>query len=429
MSTSPPLMHATGYTVIGIKDWLRPRSGRMLLLAAFIVALLPMAGHGQSLHERIQADEAQDAANEIIRKERALRSMQQGPDNSGNRPERSGPSAHQVWQEKENARIDRANRANAFNIQAHAAWQRKDFREALRLFRAQQQVIDGPNIKEAIAQTEAQIAWSEATTAAGLRRAIAMQPGFFTPDQVRYVGEVEAQEKRGEIVRQRQQLDRAIGGEILLRINNLALSLDPEPVAALEFALLDSRVVDARQVPTGLPPTVEAAIPASPAGDRVRKGFQAITDHDWKVARAWFQDALNHEPGNPGLQRLVDLAQFTLDRPRTLAVTPMTATVATPAVSPAAAPVDPATAATMDQLMEILEKQMMEGLENPPGISPPQPHPFGFQSKAKGLTDEDWLNQKEEYAGWKNFFRLLTPKRKTPVVDENTPVINSAIRG
>lgn len=306
-------MHATGYTVIGIKDWLRPRPVRKLLLAGSIAALLPMVGHGQSLHERIQADEAKDAANEIIRKERALRNMPQGPDNSGNRPERSGPSAHQVWQEKENARIDRANRAKAFNTQAHAAWQRKDYREALRLFRAQQQVIDGPNIREAIAQTEAQIAWSEATTAAELRRAIAMQPGFFTQENIRYVGEVEAQEKRGEIARQRQQLDRAIGGDILLRINSLALSLDAEPAANLEFALVDPRVVDARQVPTGLPPAVEAAIPATPAGDRVRKGFQAITDHDWKVARAWFQDALNHEPGNPGLQRLVDLANFTLD--------------------------------------------------------------------------------------------------------------------
>ncbi len=65
-------------------------------------------------------------------------------------------------------------------------------------------------------------------------------------------------------------------------------------------------------VPSGLPNSVDAAIPHTPAGDRMRKGFQAVQAGDWKIALAWFQDALNKEPGDPGLQRLVDLAQFTL---------------------------------------------------------------------------------------------------------------------
>jgi tetratricopeptide (TPR) repeat protein len=87
----------------------------------------------------------------------------------------------------------------------------------------------------------------------------------------------------------------------------------PQPKPALEFG--DPMVVDARDVPTGLPKSVVDSIPHTPAGDRVRKGFEAIQTHDWKVALAWFQDALNHEPGDPGLQRLVDLAQFTLALP------------------------------------------------------------------------------------------------------------------
>jgi hypothetical protein len=77
---------------------------------------------------------------------------------------------------------------------------------------------------------------------------------------------------------------------------------------------LDPRVGDARNVPTGLPKSVAAEIPATPAGDRVRKGFQAIMDHDWNVAHAWFQDALNHDPGNAGIQRLIDLAEYTMKR-------------------------------------------------------------------------------------------------------------------
>jgi len=76
----------------------------------------------------------------------------------------------------------------------------------------------------------------------------------------------------------------------------------------------DPNLVDARNVATGLPKSVADEIPNTAAGNRVRKGFGAIMDHDWKVAHAWFQDALNHDPGNAGLRRLVDLAQYTLQR-------------------------------------------------------------------------------------------------------------------
>ncbi len=78
----------------------------------------------------------------------------------------------------------------------------------------------------------------------------------------------------------------------------------------------DTHVVDARNVPTGLPKAIEAEIPDTPAGNRVRKGFEAILDHDWNVAHAWFQDALNHDPGNAGIQRLIDLAEYTIERAR-----------------------------------------------------------------------------------------------------------------
>lgn len=78
----------------------------------------------------------------------------------------------------------------------------------------------------------------------------------------------------------------------------------------------DTSVVDARNVPSGLDKATENAIakayPNAPVGvsDRVRKGFQSVMERDWKVARAWFEDALNRDPGNPGLQRLVALADY-----------------------------------------------------------------------------------------------------------------------
>jgi hypothetical protein len=73
-------------------------------------------------------------------------------------------------------------------------------------------------------------------------------------------------------------------------------------------------VVDTRNVPSGLSKPVEKAIAGayanSPPGvsDRVRKGFQAVADRDWKVAKAWFEEALNRDPGNAGLKRLIELS-------------------------------------------------------------------------------------------------------------------------
>ncbi len=96
--------------------------------------------------------------------------------------------------------------------------------------------------------------------------------------------------------------------------------LDPQPATPAPMVVTDSRVVDAQGVPSGLPKSVDDAILSdyanAPAGvsDRVRKGFQAIQTRDWKVARAWFQDAQNHDPGNPNLQRLAELADYTQKR-------------------------------------------------------------------------------------------------------------------
>ncbi len=82
-------------------------------------------------------------------------------------------------------------------------------------------------------------------------------------------------------------------------------------------AVRDSSVVDTCNVPSGLPNSVDNAITTAYAdalpgvSDRVRKGFQAVMSHDWKVAKAWFVDALNHDPGNANLKRLVELSDYT----------------------------------------------------------------------------------------------------------------------
>ena len=180
------------------------------------------------------------------------------------------------------------------------------------------------------------------------------------------------------------------------------------PAAALEFG--DPMVVDARNVPSGLPKSVENAIPKTPAGDRVRKGFQAITENNWKAALVWFQDALNHEPGDPGLQRLVDLAQYTLQRRG----------------EPAARPIDPATAVTRGKIADTLETGISEELDRSLNDYNKDHPPKWLESTKDFQSDADWLNEKEPGRAWKQFFRLLAPARK---VEEGQPVINSGIRG
>ena len=83
-------------------------------------------------------------------------------------------------------------------------------------------------------------------------------------------------------------------------------TVTPPGKSAAMLSFGDPMVVDAR-VPTGLDQATENAIAKAysnaPPGvsERVRKGFQAVMERDWKVARAWFEDALNRDPGNPGL--------------------------------------------------------------------------------------------------------------------------------
>jgi tetratricopeptide (TPR) repeat protein len=62
-------------------------------------------------------------------------------------------------------------------------------------------------------------------------------------------------------------------------------------------------------LPKALDNAIATAYSSAPPGvsDRVRKGFQAVMARDWKVAKAWFQDALNRDPNNAGLKRLVVL--------------------------------------------------------------------------------------------------------------------------
>jgi hypothetical protein len=170
----------------------------------------------------------------------------------------------------------------------------------------------------------------------------------------------------------------------------------------------DTSVVDARNVQTGLPKSIEDSIPHTPAGDRVRKGFQAISEHDWKVALAWFQDALNHEPGSPGIRRLVDLAQYTLQRQRDLVEKPTVAAMTVTKVK--------TDKAIKTEVNEELDRSLKEYYKK---------YPPKFLKSGKDIqSDTEWMNEKEP--AWKKFFRLFTPAFR---VRNDGAVITIGIRG
>ncbi|MBK7392804.1 MAG: hypothetical protein IPI64_05800 [Chloracidobacterium sp.] len=83
-------------------------------------------------------------------------------------------------------------------------------------------------------------------------------------------------------------------------------------------------------VPKFLETTVANSFPMAPpeVSERIRKGLQAVMNHDWKVARAWFQDAQNREPKDLGIQRLAALADYMVEKKDTPAPVPAETTPA-----------------------------------------------------------------------------------------------------
>ena len=93
----------------------------------------------------------------------------------------------------------------------------------------------------------------------------------------------------------------------------------PDPCGAnngLSFG--DPNTVDARCVPSGMTRALENAIADmfkdAPEGvrERVSKGFQSVVVADWPVAKAWFQDARNRDPGNVSIARFVALCDYNI---------------------------------------------------------------------------------------------------------------------
>lgn len=155
-------------------------------------------------------------------------------------------------------------------------------------------------------------------------------------------------------------------------------------VQALESR--DTMVVDARNVPSGLPPAVDTAIASAfanaPPGvsDRVRKGFQAVMERDWKVASAWFEDALNHDPGNIAIKNLLAAVH--------------------PSSAPVVSPPSPASTVAPAQALQLPSDDDMKLL-------------FDQRTRSEVIADEV-------------FFEGLDPGWKKYVADERAAILKAA---
>ena len=210
-------------------------------------------------------------------------------DTSSPSPVPSGPTQEQLRQQRERLRLKAKEWSSD---EALDYFDRKDWNNAIRSFEeALDRDPDDPDLNDWLKRAKAEKAKAQMSAVAAPSRP--------------------APSNDSKVVDNRNE-PADLGGKSKLKGTHAT----PKPAPST-----DTSVVGARNVPSGLPKSVDDAIPHTPSGDRVRKGFQAIQAGDWKAALAWFQDARNREPGNPGLGRLVDLAQFTLDY-RTRAQTP-----------------------------------------------------------------------------------------------------------
>src|ERR1700730_2873457 len=138
-----------------------------------------------------------------------------------------------------------------------------DYEYALELFRQQQTIQDGPNVRNAIAQVEAMIGWTKGVldvdqgnyqqAVSEMLAAYKSRPELFSEANYNYIGTV-----------LKKQVDSQ---------PNLSKIYVPEPPATPPQEALNSAPSD--RVFSGSPPGVS---------DRVRKGFQAVAVKDWKVA-------------------------------------------------------------------------------------------------------------------------------------------------
>lgn len=231
----------------------------------------------------------------------------------------SGPSAAEIADQQ----------ARAANEQGVQAYNRRDWASAIGLFKqALQNYPNDPTYRQNLINAENNLANQQAKEKAERDERERLRQNKIAADNMQQSIQNFAQTLNASPISGGLDFDGRTSANAPDNGNSVGLDFTSNvstPVAkpgksASKLPSGDTRVVDARNVPSGLPKDVENAIAGAyqnaPPGvsDRVRKGFQAVMESDWKVAKAWFQDALKLDPANVGLRRFVLLAGQTPER-------------------------------------------------------------------------------------------------------------------
>jgi tetratricopeptide (TPR) repeat protein len=300
----------------------------------------------------------------------------------------SGPSAAQIAeQQEEAARQQKIATAHEQNQQGLDAWNKGDWATAASCFeQALKNSPDDSVIRQNLANASQKLKEQQANKLAAAKMQQIVENFSKTITAAPSVGGLDFDNGRGNAV-----ADTKSGG---LEFTTSDSAANPKPMVAtanpqtkptLEFG--DPMVVDAR-VPSGLPKSLDDTInrvfrDATPdAVLRIRKGWLAVMNKDWKVADACFKDALNHDPQNPEVIQFVKFFDTAMHNPPTSAPPPKAAEKTRP-----------------EGTLVLPKSSDMEFMSTLPATTPAEPH------RLPDEMENDFQNE------WKQYFGTTPPSR------------------
>lgn len=220
------------------RRWIPENSGRF----AYVVLLA--AGVSASWVRADSLSSAFKQAQDMVRQSRSNQNSNSGwrpPGGNESRAPRVDP-VEEAWAQKvaeqnqaEAARVERQQaQFKALYTQGNDAFRQRNYREALQYYEAlriayRDAGISSPQLKDDTERAGAYLAWNEARTADQFRAAVARRPSAFSAENLRYIEELEEQERYLRELPQREAAAQAALAKVNIVIDRLAASMGSNP--------------------------------------------------------------------------------------------------------------------------------------------------------------------------------------------------------